>query len=196
MNDYTLINEDRILRPVTIDDAEFIVKLRNQGHVKGFIHDTSLDVEKQRQWIREYLKRENEFYWIINTLDGIPYGTTSLYNYDKMKNQIESGRWVRLPGFNDNIFSSHVQLRDFAFDILKVDSIICDIVSTNKQVLKYHSNILGMRRMEDEATITGVEGGNVRGIVFEETRETWEKNRPRLLKLCGDSSLWRIQSYI
>ena len=59
---YILRNEDRVLRPVTLDDAEFIVTLRNQAHVKGCVNDTPLDVEKQRQWICEYLKRENEYY--------------------------------------------------------------------------------------------------------------------------------------
>ena len=149
MNNYILQNEDRIMRPVTMDDAEFIVKLRNQEHVKGtgFIHNTSLDVEKQRQWLRDYFSRENEYYWIFTTLEGVPYGACSYYNYDKGKNQIETGRWVRLQGYNDNMISSHVQFRDFTFDVLKVDRIVCDVVSTNKQVLKYHDKILGMKRM-------------------------------------------------
>ena len=50
---------------MTVEDAEFIVMLRNQAHAKGCVNDTSTDVERQRQWIRDYLKRDNEYYWII-----------------------------------------------------------------------------------------------------------------------------------
>lgn len=192
MNNYILQNEDRIMRPVTMDDAEFIVKLRNQNHAKGFIHDTSLDIEKQQQWLQDYFKRENEYYWIVTTLEGVPYGTSSYYDYKKEYNQIEAGRWVRLPGFTDNIISSHVQMRDFAFNILGVDRIVCDIVSTNKQVLKYHQKILGLKRMNQTSIVSGVDGGDAEMIWFEETRDTWAQNRPRLLKLCSDISVWKI----
>ena len=192
MNDYTLINEDRILRPVTIDDAEFIVKLRNQGHVKGFIHDTSLDVEKQRKWLREYFNRENEYYWIITTLDGTPYGTSSLYNYNQEKNQIEGGRWIRLPGYDCNMISGYIQMRDFVFDILNIDRVVNDVVSTNKRVIKYHKDILQMHYLGVRGIERGVAGEDVEVVCFEETRETWKENRARLLYLCGDMSKWKI----
>ena len=137
---FFLRNSERTLRPVTIEDAEFIVWLRNQPHVKGCVNDTSIDVEKQRQWIRDYLQRDNEYYWIIETPDGEPFGTTSLYHYDAEKNQIESGRWVELKGekYTYNLFTSTIQINDFAFGTLNVDSIVFDVVATNKRVIRWH----------------------------------------------------------
>ena len=135
-----LKNDERTLRPVTVEDAEFIVRLRNQAHARNCVNDTSTDVEKQRQWIRDYLTRDNEYYWIIETPDGEPFGTTSFYNYDVEKNQIESGRWVELKGekYTYNLFRSSLQLNEFAFDVLKVDKIVFDVVATNRRVIRFH----------------------------------------------------------
>ena len=146
-----LKNDERTLRPVTVEDAEFIVRLRNQAHVKDCVNDTSTDVERQRQWIRDYLQRDNEYYWIIETPDGEPFGTMSLYHYDAEKNQIESGRWVELKGekYTYNLFASAIQINDFAFEVLKVDSIVFDVVVTNTRVIRWHK-LYG-------AEVTGVE---------------------------------------
>ena len=191
MNDYTLIDEDRILRPVTVDDAEFIVKLRNQEHAKGFIHKTSLNVESQRQWIADYLKRENEYYWILTDLEGTPYGTQSLYDYNEEHNTIVVGRWVKIPGFENNAISSHVQLFDFAFNILNVHAVINDVVSTNKGVLKYH-RFLGEKEFYHEYNVKGVEDGTVERIWFKEEKESWAINRKKLMAYCGDMTKWDI----
>lgn len=191
MNDYTLINEDRILRPVTIDDAEFIVILRNQEYVKGFIHRTSLDVETQRRWITDYLKREKEYYWIITDLNGQPFGTQSLYDYDCEKNTIVAGRWVKMPGFDNNAISAHVQLFDFAFNVLKVDTVVNDVVSTNKAVIKYH-RFLGEKEFFHEYNVAGVEDQVVERIWFREDKESWVVNRKKLMAYCGDESKWKI----
>ena len=182
---YILRNADRVLRPVTVDDAEFIVKLRNQAHVKGCINDTSLDIEKQRQWIREYLKRDNEYYWIEETLDGFPFGTSSLYHYDADKKQIESGRWVRMANAPEtNILAARVQMRDFVFGTLKMRRLVYDVVSTNKSVLKYHRMCGGMETGIDNAAIE-IGGKMVDLVWFEETAENWERNRPRICRMAG-----------
>ena len=169
-----LKNEERTLRPVTVDDAEFIVMLRNQSHAKGCVNDTSLDVEKQRQWIRDYLERDNEYYWIIETPSGEPFGTTSLYHYDAEKNQIESGRWVELKGekYTYNFFKSTIQINEFAFNVLQVNQIVFDVVVTNKRVIRYHQSY--------GAEMTGVERGAVvlDGVPYDVvwmqiTREKW-----------------------
>lgn len=182
---YILKNEERILRPVTVDDAEFIVKLRNQPHVGIGIHATSTDVEKQRQWIRDYLKRDNEYYWIIETLDHRPYGTTSLYNYNEEKRQMESGRWVKLADAPVvNMFADRIQVNDFVFNLLGVKRIVFDVVAINRKVLQWH-RLCG-------AIETGIEHGKVEihgksedVIWFEETSENWKINRIQLCQFAG-----------
>lgn len=182
---YILRNDDRILRPVVEADAEFIVQLRNQAHAKGCINDTSLDVEKQRQWIRNYLKRENEHYWIMEALDHVPYGTTSLYHYKPELHQIETGRWVRMADApEDNLLAGRVQVRDFVFQTLGVHRLVFDVVATNKSVLRYH-RMCGAVETGIEKKAVSIQGRTVDVIWFEETPETWAKNRSRICRLAG-----------
>ena len=185
---YVLRNEYRILRPVTIEDAEFIVKVRNQPHAKGCINDTSLDVEKQREWIREYLKRENEYYWIIETLDGRSIGTSSLYHYDPDKQQLESGRWVLIADAPEgNFFADRVQMRDFVFNILGIKRLVFDVVSTNKQVLKFH-RMCGAIETNLQKDALVIQNKSVDMVWFEETPESWASVRPKICRWAGIST--------
>lgn len=182
-----------------MDDAEFIVMLRNQPHARGTIHDTSNSVDKQRQWIRDYLLRENDYYWIGETLDGVPFGTTGFYNFDAEKNQIESGRWVNLASYEGSYsLSGAVLFKDFAFRVLGVSKVVCDVVSSNTQVLTYHKKILREKGTGEVSFLEGVGGKRVEMIWFEETRESWEINRKRLLKFCGndeDRKIFQIDDF-
>ena len=173
-----LKNDERTMRPVTVEDAEFIVRLRNQAHAKGYVNDTSTDVERQRQWICDYLKRDNEYYWIIETPEGEPFGTVSLYHYDAEKNQIESGRWVELKGekYTYNLFKSTVQLNDFVFNVLKVDKVVFDVVATNRRVIRFHQSYgVEITGVEKDAVVLGGVSQDV--VWMQITREKWPEIR-------------------
>ena len=182
---YILRTPNSVLRPVTEDDAEFIVKLRNQSHTKGCINDTSLDVEKQRKWIRDYLKRENEYYWICEWRDGRLIGTSSLYHYDAEKKQIETGRWVQIadaPG--GNFFAGRVQMNDFVFNTLGMKRLVFDVVATNRQVLRYN-RLCGAMETGVEQNGAIIEGKSVDLVWFMETPESWAKVRPKICRWAG-----------
>lgn len=74
-------------RFVTEDDAEFIIKLRTDPRLTRFIHDTDSDMQKQREWIRNYKVREaegKEYYFVVSNKD-IPAGLIRIYNiHDKV----------------------------------------------------------------------------------------------------------------
>lgn len=180
-----LRNSNRVLRPVRVEDAEFIVALRNQDHAKGRINDTSTDVEKQRQWIRDYLERPDEYYWIIEDLNGSPMGTTSLYHYNKELNQIEIGRWVMLKDHTINVIASRIQQFDFAFNDLGVDRVVFDVASYNKPVLRYHRVVLKEREVGIEKGLFVIDGKPVDMIWFEVTKEEWLAMRERQMRISG-----------
>ena len=187
---YILKNPDRILRPVTVDDAEFIVKLRNQEDAKWRINDTSADVEKQRQWIRDYLKRENEYYWISETHDHRPMGTTSLYHYVAERKEMETGRWVRMKDApQTNLLAARVQMNDFVFNVLGLKRLVFDVATINKQVLRYHRMCGAVETRIDKALFI-IQGKPIDMVWFEETPESWARVRPKILHWAGlDSDL-------
>lgn len=192
MNNYYLETEDSVFRPVRVEDAEFIVYLRNLPHAKSMIHETSTSIDNQRDWIEKYLKRDNDYYWITETKDGIPTGTVGLYNYNAALNQIESGRWISIyTKSGDTPLSGHVLLKDFAFSILKVSKVVCDTAVINKQVLKFH-RFLGERMIDKILDEKVIDGKNMELVWFEETAERWKENRKKLVKFCGKESDRRV----
>src|SRR5271170_3848965 len=80
------------LRPVRIGDAAFIVWLRNLDHVKGKVGDTTLDMASQEAWLNAYFERQGDYYFIVETLGGIPVGTHGIY--DLVGTSAESGRFI------------------------------------------------------------------------------------------------------
>jgi RimJ/RimL family protein N-acetyltransferase len=68
-------------RPVRISDAEFILHLRNMPHVTGTVGDNVPEVADQRRWIETYFERPDDYYFIIESLQGQPWGTIGLYNF-------------------------------------------------------------------------------------------------------------------
>ena len=182
---YILKSEERILRPVVMDDAEFIVKVRNQKKVLGRINDSFTEIEKQRMWLADYLQRENEYYWIIETPDHRPYGTASLYNYDAEKRQMESGRWVKMVDAPvTNMFAERVQGNDFAFGVLGLRRLVFDVVATNRRVLQWH-RLCGAIETGGEKEKFVIQGRSIDVVWFEETLESWRKVRPMMCELAG-----------
>jgi hypothetical protein len=83
------------LRPVRLDDSAFIVWLRNLDYVKGQVGDSAADVAGQEAWLKNYFKREGDYYFIAETPGGIPLGTHGIY--DVRETSAEKGRHVMRP---------------------------------------------------------------------------------------------------
>lgn len=72
------------LRLVEEGDAGFIINIRSVPTKAGFLSVIESSVDDQKNWIREYKKRENigaEYYYIIETKDNHPCGTVRLYDF-------------------------------------------------------------------------------------------------------------------
>jgi len=83
------------LRPVRLDDAQFIVWLRNLDFAKGRVGDSASDVLSQEMWLNSYFEREGDYYFVIETLREVPVGTYSIYNLKDTRAEI--GRMVIRP---------------------------------------------------------------------------------------------------
>src|SRR4051812_41356722 len=120
------------LRPVRMEDAAFILRLRNMDHAKGRVGDSAADVTGQEKWLRTYFDRAGDYYFIIETLGGIPVGTYGLYNASDAS--AESGRWIIRPDVPAAIPSA-VLAFDIAFKKLGLKEVRVTTVSTNRTVL-------------------------------------------------------------
>ena len=165
------------LRPVAMEDAAFIVWLRNLDYVKGKVGDSASDISGQQAWLEAYFEREGDYYFIIETLGGIPLGTHSLY--DVSDGVAELGRWVIRPGVQAAVPSHMVNFK-IAFERLGLKALRNATVSTNRPVLSI-SRKFGFQQVRLEPQGRTIGGKPVDMVHFILTAEEWVKTRPSLV---------------
>ena len=125
------------LRPVSVEDAEFIHQLRCHPELENFIGPTVGGVEGQRVWIENYLSRSGDYYFCVERLDGTKVGTVGIYNIDEKNQTAEWGRWILLPGSQAAPASMHLLYR-IAFEELGLKELTCTVVEDNSSVVTIH----------------------------------------------------------
>ncbi len=167
------------LRPVALGDAAFIVWVRNLEHVRGRIGDSAVDVPEQEAWLRKYLDRPGDYYFLIETKGGLPVGT---YGFSDLRGgSAESGRWVVRPEVPAAIPSAILCL-DLAFEQLQLKFLRVRTVSTNTTVLSLNRKF-GMRQTHVEKDSVKIGGQWVDQVAFTLDPADWLKARAPLLPL-------------
>ncbi len=123
------------LRPVRLEDAAFIVWLRNLAHVRGRVGDTALDVAGQAAWLEKYFEREGDYYFVAETPGGIPVGTHGVY--DLAHGSAEKGRQAVRPEVMVGVTVA-ILATDIAFGQLGLRELRSNTVSTNQNVISLH----------------------------------------------------------
>lgn len=128
-----------VLRVVDLHDAEFILKLRTDEKLGQFISVTDPDLTSQRNWIKNYKKREaakREYYYIAEDKKGNSYGTIRLYNFDDKS--FEIGSWLFLKNAPLGMaVKAHFIGFEAGFELLNAEYCRFDIRKKNATVLKY-----------------------------------------------------------
>ncbi len=141
------------MRLVEEADSDFIIEIRTDISKSRFISVTNSDVEKQKEWIKEYKKREKaeeEFYFICVDEDGIKFATYRIYN--KKEDSIEIGSFVSKPFYDNpiNVIKVDLILKDYVFQELHFDKLRFEVRKENKSVVNYHKKFHPTLINEDE----------------------------------------------
>jgi RimJ/RimL family protein N-acetyltransferase len=136
------------LRPVALEDAGLIIELRGgEGQRARYLHPISPDPVLQREWIARYLERGNDYYWVIERLDGKrAEGLIGIYDLKPGEQMAEWGRWILRP---DSLAAAASALLIYraAFEILKLESMYCLTIADNLPVVSFHDSC-GLPRVE------------------------------------------------
>ncbi len=126
------------LRLATQQDAEFMLALRNNPKkAKCFCHTVSNDIEQQQAFIRKSLESESEYLLIIENKNHEPIGMTSIYNIEGTS--YTGGRWAMQDGSSAEEMLEAPLLGDgYAFNVLGMEIKKCDVLKTNKKVIRWH----------------------------------------------------------
>ena len=167
------------LRPVRMEDAPFIVWLRNLDYVKGTVGDSAPDAASQKAWLTAYFKREGDYYFIVETPGEIPLGTFGIYNIAGAS--AEPGRWIMRREVPAAVPSVMVGF-DLAFEKLGLSELRGTTVASNRPVLSLNRKF-GYRLVGVEPAAQVIGGKAVDLARFVLTAEDWSKSRERLVPL-------------
>jgi len=167
------------LRPVLMDDATFIVWLRNLNHAKGRVGDSATDAAGQEAWLKTYFEREGDYYFVIETKGGVAMGTCGIYG--EADGSAEWGRWIIRPEAPCAI-SSAILAFDLAFDRLGLSELRIRAVASNQPVLSLIRKF-GCRRIGIEPAGQIIGGKAVDLARFVLTTEDWSEPREWLVPL-------------
>jgi hypothetical protein len=138
--DFTLDKYGVQVRLANENDSEFILSLRTDEKLSRFLHSTDNDVEKQREWMRNYKVRESkgEDYYFIYHYQGKPFALNRIY--DIRPDRATGGSWLCKPGTDvEQSMASAMILRDIMFEVLGFDLDVFDVRNGNKKVQKLHA---------------------------------------------------------
>jgi len=140
------------IRLVTENDAEFILKLRTDDRYNKYLSLVSGNIEKQKQWIREYKRDEEEgrqFYFIIERLDGTRCGTVRVYDL-----RIDSFSWGSWILNSDKTRSSALEsaklVYQFGFNQLGYKKSHFEVIRGNEAVAKFHKR-MGAKKVDENS---------------------------------------------
>jgi len=174
------------LRPVALEDAEFIVNIRNESFAKGCINATGQSVADQKKWLESYFLRSGDFYWIIENTEGKGrIGTIGLY--DIVGKEGMPGRWVMLPDAKFLASAPVTLVYEFAFEKIGLKRLLMDVVDSNKKVLKFH-DLYGASRISYCPDKYLSQASPFQFIWFEITSEIWPRLKAKWVGLLEEAN--------
>lgn len=167
------------MRPVRLDDAAFIVWIRNLDSVEGRIGDSAADVASQEIWLKSYFEREDDYYFIVETSTGIPVGTHGIYNV--VGASAEAGRFIIRPDVLAAVPTS-VLTHDMVYGQMGLTQLRARSVVSNRKVHSYVRR-LGFRQVEVQHAGLIIGGEAVDVLHFIQTAEDWFNVREQVIPL-------------
>lgn len=162
------------MRSIEEKDAEVSLKMRMDPQKSQFIHKDKGTVEDQRKYIIWQRNAPGDYYFVIEDLLGNPIGLKGLSNYDSLKKQVETGRFVGFGSQVQNMEALKLGF-DFAFNVLHVDKVLMSALENNKGMLSIQKRfgVKFTHRFHEE----GMEFDNICSVL---TKEAYATSKPRI----------------
>lgn len=172
------------LRPLGVEDAEFVLSLRTDPELSRFINPTSPDVADQIAWTNRYFDKPDDASFIVERINGRAEGAVSIYDIREDPEfggkTAEWGRWI-LRRNSPAALECAILVYRTAFGPLGLDSVYCRTVAANEPVVAFHTS-LGLetrRALPGYVELRGEVQDSVEQIM---TPRRWAELEPNLLK--------------
>lgn len=180
------------LRPISDEDAEFILQLRSDPELNTFLHSTPISLDYQLNWLARYYERSGDWYFILERrCDSKPEGLISLYDHNTQQRCAEWGRWILGRRSLAAVESAWLIYR-CAFEQLNLRKVYCRTVADNKSVVSFHDScgISDRILLSDHFNLNGRTLDAVEHRVDE---SAWKLMEPRL-KILAQRIAFKLQS--
>jgi len=138
-----------LLRAVGFDDVDFICNSRNKPKIyENFYEYEPISKDMQFNWIENFYKNKNGYYWVIESSMHTKIGTVSIYNINWRSKKAEWGRFFIDKDINPQKgLGSEVEalVLQYVFDHLNMNRLQCDVLLENEFVWKMHESF-GFKR--------------------------------------------------
>jgi hypothetical protein len=156
-----------ILREIKLDDAEFVISLRTDQELGRHLSTTSVDIEHQESYIKNYLRSPSDYYFIITDHFQERLGTVRIY--DIRGSSFCWGSWIlRKNAPSTAAIESALLIYDFSFFALHFDGAHFDVRKANSRVVNFHRRFGASVVNEDDIN-----------YYFEYKREDYLQIRPK-----------------
>lgn len=133
------------LRPVQPRDAARIFELRTDPELGRFLNPTTGGVDDQERWIEAQRARDNDYYFVVETLGGEWEGVIGLYGI--ADSTADWGRWLLRRG-SLAAPAAVLLLMSFGFDQLGLQRICCRTFADALAVVSFHDSCAYTNRSE------------------------------------------------
>ena len=141
-----ILGERICLRAIEMEDLPLLVKWRNDPQVyDNFYEHEPLSLIMQQRWFEKLLQREDEKFWIAETLrDPEPIGTIALVHIDWRNRKAEMGRVLIFPdggrgaGYGKEMCNL---LLKYAFEHMNLNRIYLEVFADNYRAIEFYKQM-------------------------------------------------------
>lgn len=126
------------LRAVNPEDAEFILKIRNDEGISKYLPPLNVTIEQQQGWINKQRSDTDSYYFIFEDKTGTSLGTISVYNIED--NHAEVGRFCSFGDSVQNMEAAYL-FDVFIFNDLSISYLDIWVYKNNRPVVMLNQGL-------------------------------------------------------
>ncbi len=135
-----VIGKNINLREVNISDAKFLLSLRTSPLYNKYLNKTDNDINKQIEYIKNNILKNDDFYFIVESKDGKRYGCIRIYNITE--ETCINGSWIITHDAPYNYgIESYFLIFDCAFYYFKVKNAQSSMNKKNHILINFYKRM-------------------------------------------------------
>ena len=175
-----LESERLLLKPITEEDTEAVLSIRNSDYVRGnFFYRKEITTEEHLNYVKNKCETGEVFYFTVtDKATGRIIGVVYLQHYNPEEKAMESGLFFdkALPRGKGYATEAYRLLDRYAFDELKLNKLVARVIGYNGASVHLHEK-MGYETVERSVEKIFPTGEEVEAVTLELVKENFcEKN--------------------